>query len=99
MQNRGVCCTLRMHRIAIISRAGEDNDDNRGCVFGVWTHGLRVENRDHVPANQRWGEGVVHHQCSRPGIRTNNRGFVYFGRAITADRELCVEITRRIQRA
>ena len=23
--------------------------------------------------NKRWGEGVVHYQCSRPGIQTNNR--------------------------
>ena len=45
----------------------------------------------------RRGEGVVHHQCSRPGIQTIE--FVYLGEAITADGELSIEISRRLQRA
>ena len=43
------------------------------------------------------GEGVVHNQCSRPGMQTIE--FVYLGGAITADRELSIDITRRLQRA
>ena len=61
------------HRIAIIRRAGEDDDGDRDCVLGVRDYGLRGENRGHVPANQRRGGGVVHNQCSRPGTQTNNR--------------------------
>ena len=44
------------------------------------------------------GGGVVHHQCSRPDIQTNDR-VVYLGGAISADRELSIEITRHLQRA
>ena len=47
---------------------------------------------------KRWREGAVHHQYSRLGIQTNNRVCI-LGGAITADRELCIEITRRLQRA
>ena len=37
-------------------------------VLGVRAYGLRGENRDYVPANQRRGVGVVHNQCRRPDI-------------------------------
>ena len=42
--------------------------------------------------------GVLHNQCSRPGIQTKIE-IVYLGGAITADRDLSIEITRRLQRA
>lgn len=38
--------------------------------------GLKVlggQDGGHVPADQRWGEGVVHHHCSRPDVHTNGR--------------------------
>ena len=85
------------HRIAIIRRAGEDDDGDRDCVLGVRAYGLQRENRDYVPANLRRGEGVLHNQCSRPSIQTIE--FVYLGGAITADRDLSIEIKRRLQRA
>ena len=50
-----------------------------------------------MPGNQRRGEGVLHNQCSRPGIQTIE--FVYLGGAIIADRDLSIELTRRLQRA
>ena len=84
------------HRIAIIRRAGEDDDGDRDCVLGVRAYGPRGENRYYVPANQRRGKGVVHNQCSRPDIQTIE--VVYFGGAITADKDLRIEITRRVQR-
>ena len=59
------------HRIAIIRRAGEDDDGDRDSALGVRAYGLRGENRDYVPANQRRGEGVLHNECSRPGIQKN----------------------------
>ena len=65
-------------------RAGEDDDGDRDCVLVVRAYGIRGKNRDNVPGNQRRGEGVVHNQCSRPGIQTNNRvcvlGWGYHGR-------------------
>ena len=84
-------------RIAIIRRAGEDDDGDCDCVLVVRTYGLRGKNRNYVPGNQRRGEGVLHNQCSRPGIQTIE--FVYLGGTITADRDLSIEITRRLQRA
>ena len=87
---RGRC----RHRIAIIRRAGEDDDGDRDCVPVVRAYGIRGENRDNVPGNQRRGEGVLHNQCSRPGIQTIE--FVYLGGAITADRDLSIAITRRL---
>ena len=33
------------HRIAIVRRAGEDDDGDRDCVLGFWTYGLRGKNR------------------------------------------------------
>ena len=84
------------HRIAIIRKAGEDDDGDRDYLLIVRACGLRGENRDHVLANQRRMEGVVH-QCSRPGIQTIE--FVYLGGAITADRDLSIELTRHLQRA
>ena len=61
------------HRIAIIRRAGEDDDGDCDCVLVVRAYGLRGENGDYVPVNQRRGEGVLHNQCNRPGVQTNNR--------------------------
>ena len=49
-----------------------------------------------MPANQRRGEGVSFTVNSRAGIQTIE--FAYLGGAITADRELIIEITRRLQR-
>ena len=60
------------HRIAIIRRAGEDDDDDHDCVLGVRAYGLRGENRDRVPTEQSSVDCVIHLQCSRPGINTNN---------------------------
>ena len=85
------------HRIAIIRRAGEDDDVDRNCVLVVRAYGLRGKNRDNVPANQRRGKGVLHNQCSRPGTQTIE--FVYLGGAITADKDLSIELTRRLQGA
>ena len=48
-------------------------------------------------SNQSRGGGVVHNQCSRPGIQTLE--FVYLSGAVTADRELYIEIKRGLQRA
>ena len=39
--------------------------------FGLTVSEAKTE--IYVPANQRRGEGVVHNQCRRPGIQTNNR--------------------------
>ena len=52
--------------------AGGDVDGNRDCVSGVRVNSLEGENRDIVPANKRRGKGVVHSQCSWPGIETDN---------------------------
>ena len=73
------------HRIAIIRRAGEDDDGDRDCVLGVRAYyGLRGENRDIMCLQTKGGgESVVHNQCSRPGIQTIE--FVYLGGAITAE--------------
>ena len=77
---------------AIVSRSSEGLERMMTVIvtacssFGLTV--LRGENRDYVPANQRRGEGVVHNQCSRPGIQTIE--FVYLGGAITVDRDLSI---------
>ena len=85
-------------RVAIFRRAGKDDDGDRDCVLVVRAYGLQGENKDYVSANQRRGEGVLDNQCSRPGIQTKIE-FVYLSGAITADRDLGIEVTRRLQRA
>ena len=84
------------HRIAIIRRAAGDDGGDRDCVLVVRAYGLRGENRDYVPANQRWEEGVVHNRCSRPGIQTNNRVCVLGRGYHRRQRPLGIEITRRL---
>ena len=97
-----LCGMLYADDAGIVSRssegkAGEDDDGDRDYVLIVRAYSIRGNNRDDVRVNQRRGEGVLHHQCSRPGIQTIE--FVYFGGAITADRDLSIEITRRLQSA
>ena len=60
------------HRIAIIRRAGEDDDGDRDCVLVVRAYGLRGENRDYVPANQKAG-GRCRSQSMQPARYTNNQ--------------------------
>ena len=93
----GMLYTDDRHNIAIIRRAGDDDDGDRDCVLGVRVYGLRSENRDCVPANHRGG-GVVHNQCSRPGIK-QTIVFVCLGGAITADRDVTFQMTQRLQMA
>ena len=50
-----------------------------------------------MPGSQRRGECVLNNQCSQPSIQTTE--FVYLGGATTADRDLSIEITRRLERA
>ena len=61
----------------IVPRSSEglekDDDGDRDCVLVVRVYGIRGKNRCNLPANQRRGEGVLHNQCSRPGLQTNNR--------------------------
>ena len=60
------------HRIAIIRRAKGDDDGDCDCALVVRAHSIRGKNRDNVPGNQKRGKGVLHDQCSRPSIQTNN---------------------------
>ena len=59
-------------RIAIIRRAGEDDDGNRDCALVVRAYSIGGKNKDNVPGNQKRREGILHDQCSRPSIQTNN---------------------------
>ena len=69
--------------------AGEDGVGDRDCVLGVRAYGLRGENGDHVSFTIN-AAGQVYNQTIE---------FVYLSGAISADRELSIEITRRLQRA
>ena len=44
--------------------------------FGLTVSEAKTEIILNVPGKQRRGEGVLHNQCRRPGIQTNNRVFV-----------------------
>ena len=86
------------HRIAIIRRAGEDDNGDRDCVFVVRAYGLRGKNRDNAPGNQ--GGGKVSFTINAAGqVCKQTIVFVYLGGAITADKDLSIEMTRRLQRA
>ena len=79
-------------------RAGEDDDGDRDCLLGVRAYGLRRESRDRVPANQR--RGKVSFTINAAGqVYKQTIEFVHLGGAITADRDLNIEITRPLQRA
>ena len=60
----------------IVSRSSEGLERMMtAIVTACSSFGLTVfssKNRDNVPGNQKRGEGVLHNQCSRPGIQTNN---------------------------
>ena len=87
----------------IVSRSSKGLDEMMTVIvtacssFGL--HGLRRKNRDFVPGNQRRGEGVLHKQCSRPGIKTNNQVCVLERGYHRRRRKLSTEVTRRLQRA
>ena len=61
----------------IASRSSDElwrmEDDDRDSVFGFRAYGHLDQNGDHAAADYSWREGVAHHQCSRPGIQTNDR--------------------------
>ena len=60
------------HRIAIIRRAGEDDDGDRDGVLVVRAYGIRGKNGDNVPGNQRrWGRCPS--QSMQPARYTNER--------------------------
>ena len=63
-------------------------------AFGLTVSG---SNGDNVPANQRRGEGVLHNQCRRPGIQSNDR-VCKLGRGHKCE-ESPQHVTRRLQRA
>ena len=88
----------RGQRIAIIRRAGENDDGDRGCVLVVRAYSIRGKNRDSVPGSQT--RGKVSFTINAAGqVYKQTIQFVYLGGAITADRDLSIEITRRLQRA
>ena len=72
---------------------------DRDCVLIVQAYGLRRENRDHMPANQRRGEGVVHNPNAAGRVEKQTIEVVYLSGTITAARKLSIEITRRVRRA
>ena len=82
----------------IVSRSSEGLERMMTVIVTACSSfGLTVSEAKKERASQRRGEGVVHKQCSRPGIQKIE--FVYLGGAITADTNLSIEITRRLQRA
>ena len=86
------------YRIATIRRAGEDDDGDRDCALVVRVYGLRGEKGDNAPGNQ--GGGKVSFTINAAGqVYKQTIKFVYLGGAITADKDLSIEITRRLQRA
>ena len=88
----------RGHCIAINRKTGEDYHGDRDCVLGARVYGLRGQNGDHVSSGQRWGG--VSSTINAAGEKYKQRiEFLYLSGAISADRTLDVEITRRLQRA
>ena len=56
-------------------RAGKNNGDNRHYVLRVRV-AVSEAKTEIMCLQTRGGGGVVHHQCSRPSIQTNDRGCV-----------------------
>ena len=73
----GVCCTRTMRAsYRDHQKAEEDDDGDRDCVLVVRAYGLRGDNREYVPGNQRRWEGVLHNQSMQPARYTNKQSSV-----------------------
>ena len=90
---RGRC----WRRIAIIRRAGENDDGDRACVLVV---GITVsEPKTEIMCLGTKGGGKVSSTINAAGqVYKQTIEFVYLGGAITADKHLGIEITRCLRR-
>ena len=86
------------HRIAIIRRAGEDDDV---IVTACSSFGLTVsEAKTEIMCLETKGGRKMSFTINAAGQAYKQTiEFVYLGEAITADRDLSIEIMRRLQRA
>ena len=88
------------HRIAIIKRAGEDDDGDRDCVLVVRAYLWYPRQKKIYCAWKPKAGGRCPSHSMQPARYTKQTiEFVYLGGVITADRNLSIEITRRLQRA
>ena len=84
-------------RIAIIRRVGENDDSDRDCGFVVRAYGLRGENRDYVPANQRRGNVSFTINATGQVFKQTIELCTWAG--LSRQTDLSIEIARRLQRA
>ena len=80
----------------MIRRAGEDDDGDRDCVLVVWGYSIRGKNRENMHGNQSGGK-VSFTINAAVQVYKQTIQFVYLGGAVTADRDLSIEITQSLR--